>query len=714
MSVRGIFEFLHKHRALVQVAFVAVVVGLYGVLVWQRFVPLENWENRMLDLRFEERPTRVSPSDLVIIGVDEPAFALGPTQPGDLPELAYLKPEWPWNRKLWARMSDMLLGAGAKVVVFDFFMRDPKPEDAEVGEVFEKHADRLAITAMLGKKDDIIGSGHQDLSGAADDIYNRPSDDLLPLKGPTIDGVADADLDMDGIERRVVHGYNLRLLREPDLANHPGNAAKLQPDIFSLSWLAASKALGHAPDRNPMEPMLYNFYGPKAQIETRQIDDVLENWHTRYKDGAYFKNKYVFVGPLSEVRFKDNHTTPYGGLPGVEIQATAFYNLLLGEWLRTPPWWVGPVTAVVFGLLTLWLCLRIHAVLAKVGLMLALLIPYVLVTQWLFVEDLLVVPVAGALLGVVVCGGFGTIYDFVLEQYERRRMLGVFESMVSPGVANLVLAAREDFAKRLGGERKELVVLFSDIRGFTPWSEKVGPVALVAQLNEYFLQMVGIIQEEGGTVQKYIGDALMAAWGDVRDEAPGECAESAVRSALRMKEALVKLNTGWGDKPGREQLSFGIGINFGEGVVGQIGHPRRQEFTVMGDAVNLAARFESATKQYHQTILVGEAIYKLTKGKFVYRLADKMQVKGKSFGVPVYVPICERGAELPPGQAEFDAAVEKYYARDFAGAEKLFRTAGEKIGDEDFLCENFAGRCAFYLKEPPDEEWDGTWVLKEK
>jgi adenylate cyclase len=332
----------------------------------------------------------------------------------------------------------------------------------------------------------------------------------------------------------------------------------------------------------------------------------------------------------------------------------------------------------------------------------------------LFVEGLQVVPVAGAVLGVMVCGGFGTIYDFVLEQYERRRMLGMFESMVSPGVASLVLSHRDDFEKRLGGQRKDLVVLFGDIRGFTAWSEKVGPDALVQQLNEYFLEMVGIIQDEGGTVQKYIGDALMAAWGDVREEAPAECAESAVRSALRMKAALEKLNAGWEGQARRERLSFGVGINFGEAVVGRIGHPRRQEFTVMGDTVNLAARFESATKQYHQTILVGEAIYEMTKGKFVYRLVDKMQVKGKSFGVPVYAPICERGAASPPGQAEYEAALAKYLAREFTEAEKLFQAAGEKIGGEDFLCANFAERCGYFQAEPPAADWDGTWVLKEK
>jgi len=470
--------------------------------------------------------------------------------------------------------------------------------------------------------------------------------------------------------------------------------------------------LGHPPPLNPGEPMLINYYGEPESIRHPKIEEVLDNWDTLY--GSYFKDKYVFIGPWSEVRFKDLHTTPMGLMEGVEIQATAFYNLIEDSWLRPAPEWFGSATGVLFGLLSLLICLRIHNVLPKIGTMAVLGIGYWQFTQWLYVRDFTVLPVAGAALGIIVCGGFGTIFDFVLEQYERRRMLGVFESMVSPGVAGLVLSHRDDFEKRLGGQRKELVVLFSDIRSFTKWSEKVGPDALVSQLNEYFFEMVEIIQQEGGTVQKYIGDALMAAWGDVREQPAAECATLAVRAALRMGEALKKLNVAWAGKTGREQLDFGMGINFGEGVVGQIGHPRRQEFTVMGDAVNLAARFESATKQYHQTILVGEGIYKLTRDKFFYRLADKMQVMGKTFAVPVYVPISERTATPPLGHAEYEAAIEKYYARDFVGAAELFKSANAKMGGDDFLCENYLERCLHFVASPPPPDWDGAWVLKEK
>jgi adenylate cyclase len=504
------------------------------------------------------------------------------------------------------------------------------------------------------------------------------------------------------------------LIQHPEYAHDQKFMAQLKPDFYSFSWLAAGKALGRNPALDPWQMTAVNFYASAHTITTIPIEDVLVHWDGVFSHGEAFKGKYVFIGATAHTHLKDNFTTPWGDMPGVEVQATAFENLIKGEWLRPAPYWVTPALAVFFGLLALLVSLRVHSVIGKIALLLGSGVAFAFITQWLFTAHLLMVPVAGALLGLVGSGSFGTVYDFVLERYERRRMLGVFESMVSPGVANLVLSNREDFEQRLGGQRKEVVILFSDIRGFTTWSEKVGPDALVTQLNEYFFGMVEVIQQEGGTVQKYIGDALMAAWGDVREQPLDQCAIQAMRAAWRMIGELEKLNQGWVGREKREQLGFGIGINLGEGVVGRIGHPRRQEFTVMGDAVNLAARLESATKQYHQTILVGEHIYAHANAEFDFRLADKMQVKGKTFAVPVYAPLGPKGAALPPGLAEYNAAIDKYYARDFAGAETLFHAANAKMGGEDFLCENYASRCQHFIAEPPPADWDGGWTLKDK
>ncbi len=712
MSVRLFFEFLHKWRVQVQCAFVVLLtLGYVWLDTYGTKALLDRFENMALDERVWFRGNRREPVTTVIIGVDESSFPIAqPWSAADLakaPELAYMTPDWPWSRLLWGKLTERLINAGAKFVAFDFVFRAAMPDDLDCGLIFEKYANKIELASQLGdpKETALAGNGIREISG--------PSDDLLPSKGPEIVGLANVAKDDDGVERRMLHGYSRALLSNPALGDDPTKAAFIKPDEFTMTWQAANKVLDHPPDLDPAQPTLLNLYGKSRTITTLLIEDVLLNWDYYIKQGT-FKDAVVFVGPLSEVRFKDSHATSMGLMAGVEIQATSFINLVAGDWLRPVPDWIAPATAVLFGLLALILNLRVQSVFGKVGLLLALILLFVAVTQWLFLTKLLVVPVGGATFGLIGCGGFVTMYDFVLERYERRRMLGVFESMVSPGVAGLVLNNRDDFEKRLGGQEKKLVVLFSDIRGFTTWSEKVGPEALVTQLNEYFLEMVGIIQEENGTVQKYIGDAMMAAWGDVREQPAEECAVSAVRAALRMKDALTRLNAGWLGQPKREQLGFGIGVNYGEGVVGRIGHPRRQEFTVMGDTVNVAARLESATKQYHQTFLFGESLCELAKHKYVFRLADKMQVKGKTFGVPVFVPMGERTAVPPPGLAEYEAAQAKFYARDFSGAAELFRAANAKLGGDDFLCENFLERCLHYQQEPPPVEWDGVWVLKEK
>src|ERR1700685_2804810 len=170
---------------------------------------------------------------------------------------------------------------------------------------------------------------------------------------------------------------------------------------------------------------------------------------------------------------------------------------------------------------------------------------------------------------------------------------------------------------------------------------------LVAQLNEYFLEMVGMVLKEGGTLQKFIGDAIMAAWGDTHSESLEIDAQRAVSAALQMRGALVKLNERWKNEKDRPKLSIGIGVNHGDVIVGNIGHPQRMEFTVLGDGVNLAARLESATKQFHADILIGETVEKLTRDHFVYRTVDLMTVKGKTKPVEVFALLSERSVPPP-------------------------------------------------------------------
>ncbi|MBW8863539.1 MAG: adenylate/guanylate cyclase domain-containing protein [Verrucomicrobia bacterium] len=279
----------------------------------------------------------------------------------------------------------------------------------------------------------------------------------------------------------------------------------------------------------------------------------------------------------------------------------------------------------------------------------------------------------------------------------------------------MILEDRRSVEDSLRGIKKPVTILFSDIRGFTTMTEQADAAKLVAQLNEYFAEMVDIIQEEnGGTLQKFIGDAIMAAWGDTHTLGSSEDAKRAVAAALAMRHGLVKLNSRWKDNPDRYILATGIGVNHGDVVYGNIGSKHRTELTVLGDGVNLAARLESSTKQFHTDILIGEETEKLTREHFIYRKVGAIAFKGKTKPVETYALLSNRTQPAPHWLSIYHEAVAHYRKRKFKDAITLFEAAQKQIGVEDFLCDMYILRCAALSDSPLPESWDGSFALSEK
>jgi adenylate cyclase len=315
---------------------------------------------------------------------------------------------------------------------------------------------------------------------------------------------------------------------------------------------------------------------------------------------------------------------------------------------------------------------------------------------------------------LIVPGAFGVVFQYALEQFERLRYRNVLGRYVSENVAKAVLEDTRSFEESLRGQKKPVTILFSDIRGFTSMTETSDANKLVAQLNEYFLEMVGMVLKEGGTLQKFIGDAIMAAWGDTHSESLESDAQRAVSAALQMRAALAKLNGQWKDNPDRPQLSIGIGVNHGEVIVGNIGHPQRMEFTVLGDGVNLAARLESATKQFKADILIGEQTEKLTREKFIFRSVGAIAFKGKTEPIEFFFLLGDRSQPAPAWLEKYQDAVKLYRGRKFAEAAALFEAVQKEIGGKDYLCEMYVERCEAFLEKPPGVDWDGSFKLTEK
>lgn len=291
-----------------------------------------------------------------------------------------------------------------------------------------------------------------------------------------------------------------------------------------------------------------------------------------------------------------------------------------------------------------------------------------------------------------------------------KRLKGTLSRYMAPEIAERLLESEGE----LGGQIREVTVLFSDIRQFTNISERIGATATVSLLNGYFTVMVDLILAQGGILDKFIGDAMMALFGT--PVSTGEDPDRAVRSAIDMFRALDRLNrerTAAGDLP----IEIGVGINTGEVVVGNIGSPKRMEYTVIGDGVNLASRLESATKFYHSDILISESTRRHLRQGYTLREVDLIRVKGKERPVRIFQVLDHLDDAAFPARnqvlAGFAAGLQRYRDRQFIEARQCFQQALEHHPG-DALSRLYVQRCCSYLKNPPSADWDGVFTMATK
>ena len=279
-------------------------------------------------------------------------------------------------------------------------------------------------------------------------------------------------------------------------------------------------------------------------------------------------------------------------------------------------------------------------------------------------------------------------------------------------VKNLVSSGK---VAEVGGETKEVTLLFSDIESFTQISEGMDPEKVMQYLSEYFQAMTKIIIDHDGTVDKYIGDGLMAFWGAPIDDA--DQTMHACESAIEMGVALYKLNTKWRNE-GNPEIKIRIGISTGKVIVGNVGSDDRLSYTALGDTVNLTSRLEALNKTYGTRIIVGERTYESVKDKFKFRLLDKVAVKGKKLGLYIYELIEKEndvfGQELDQYNFNFKKAFDYYEKGDWQNANDQFNELTKQYPNDDVL-KIFSERCSIFVKNPP-KHWEGVWIkdVKEK
>jgi adenylate cyclase len=304
------------------------------------------------------------------------------------------------------------------------------------------------------------------------------------------------------------------------------------------------------------------------------------------------------------------------------------------------------------------------------------------------------------------------LHNVLREQQTRRKVQGAFSTYVTPSIVQQVL--RDPGMLRLGGQRRTMTVFFSDVAGFTTISERSTPEELVAILNQYFDAMTGIIFRHEGTLDKYEGDGMMAFW-----NAPADQKDHAYRACCAAIDCVKCLKTTLFPKwqaEGKPLLSTRIGINTGSMAVGNMGSSTRMAYTVIGDAVNLAARLESANKEYGTHIMTSEFTLDLVKDRIAVRELDLLAVKGKVKPVRVY-EVLDRAEELTPDAKklleDYNAALDHYHGRRWPEAVESFGVLAERYRD-DGPCKTYLTRCRKYLASPPPPDWNGVWTLTTK
>ena len=461
---------------------------------------------------------------------------------------------------------------------------------------------------------------------------------------------------------------------------------------------------------------LINYTGPYRTYDQYSMSDVISG----VVPPETFRDKIVLIGATA-LGIGDIRNTPFANQDpvymGVEVHANIIDNLLHSEekgrgfLQRTSYQEMADIGFILlFGLGFGFLFSRVTPLYSTILVLLTLL-GYGWFVYFAFAENgqwfSFVIP-AGTL-----AADYATITSLrmIREEREKRKIRKSFSQYLSPGVIELIEKDPEKYI-RPGGEEKELTVLFSDIRGFTTISEGLTPDQLVQLLNEYFGQMTEIVFATDGTLDKYIGDAIMAFWGSPYPQA--DHASRSCSCALQMVRGLEKLNAKWKGL-GRPPIAIGIGLNTGLVNVGNMGSARRLSWTVMGDNVNLASRLEGITKEYHVQLVISEATYRHVASQFICRELDKIRVKGKNLPVTIYelMDVAAEKSRYEPLLARFDEAMSAYHGQNWSAAAAKFADILANF-PQDGPSQVFLARAMEFSENAPKELWDGVYVMKTK
>ena len=663
---------------------------------------------------------------------------------------------WPFTREKFAAMMNNLTNYGAAVVGFDviFAERDESADVDLLRKLGEQNDDpafveRLNEFEPLLDRDRLFADSMQNvptvlgfyfdsnpetafqtgvLPYPAFELHESMAETIFLPRGEgfssTLPELMDSAysagfinnplIDPDGVVRRtpLLHEYDFAVYE----ALSQAVASTYLNDITLPIFVDASTWMGDYPPLEglelagrpiPIDPqgaVLVPYRGPAGSFPYVSVGDVISN---RVEDPSVFEGRIALIGATAP-GMEDLRTTPFGSIyPGVEIHANVVAGILDSNFRWEPAYTAAAemLTVAVFGILTA-LLLPLLTPIVSTLVTAAITVLALAVNYYMWTVELHVLPLAMTLYTLFAIYTINMLFGYLFETRSRQHMDSLFGQYVPPDLVKEMSRDPEHYS--LASQKRELSVLFTDIRGFTTISEGLDADDLSDLMDEYLTPMTRIVHESQGTIDKYIGDAVMAFWG-----APifhPHHADQAVGGGMAMLKALEPLNEDFAKK-GWPEIHIGVGINTGMMSVGNMGSAFRRAYTVLGDAVNLGSRLESITKAYGVAFIVSEATA-TSAGRYAYRELDRVRVKGKEKPVTILEPVGLID-EISEDQKEeirlFDNFLNLYRSQQWDQAQSKLLSMRQKQGD-CLLFDLYEERIKHFKENSPGDDWDGVFV----
>lgn len=640
----------------------AILVWALGLTTFVETIELETYDLRIRQMADPAEARQ----DIVLVTIDD----------GSIRRLEEHAGRWPWPRVVHGLVIDYLARAEAKLIVYDVLFTERDRRTFEMGgETWSGEESDRALAESVARAGNVVVAA--DVSaGETAQLGTKPVDRLMagqPFPAdPAFEPRPALVLPYDELtDAALAVGHSLTILDADGPVRRSVPFVRVAgAGLPSLGLVSAMHAAGWQPSgivrrgddllvgdsRMPLVPaVIPSFDGPAIEAKRaliRYTGPAFSGEKTTYREFSFFdlyyseeqilageqpviapsvfKDAIVIVGTTA-AGLSDLFTTPFarGKMPGAQVHANVIDNVLSGRFMDRAGWMINAgvvlVCAVAVGLLgvrmSVWWTLGVATVLA--GTLAA--IGLALFRHGLWID------MAQPALALATAAFGTTAYQYFVEGREKRQVKHVFSRFVSRDVYTQLMA--DPSRARLGGARRDMTVLFADIRGFTSFTEAGRAEDIVAQLNEYFSRMVAVVLLHRGTVDKFVGDMIMALYGAPLEDA--DHADHAVETALGMLDELDRLNQQWA-AVGRPGLEIGIGINTGDMLAGNIGSESVMSYTVIGDAVNLGARLESLNKEYGTSILISDATRQRLRGRYDMRSLGTVVVKGKTEAVEIW------------------------------------------------------------------------------